>query len=168
VSTVSYPDPVLYGDNGAFLADAGAYHEENVRNRPDEYAPIILTRFRDSLDLRAADYSRARYKQLEFKRATKQLFEDIDLILTPTSPIVAPRFPQDSPLPMQNLLVRNTGSFNTSGVPVISVPCGFSNEGMPIGMSLAGRDWDEALVLRAAHTYQQATDWHTRRPSQGS
>jgi aspartyl-tRNA(Asn)/glutamyl-tRNA(Gln) amidotransferase subunit A len=164
VSTVIYPDPVRYGDNGAFLADAGAYHEENVRSRPDEYAPIILTRFRDSLDLRAADYSRARYKQLEFKRATKQLFEDVDLILTPTSPIVAPRFPQDSPLPMQNLLVRNTGSFNTSGVPVISVPCGFSSEGMPIGMSLAGRDWDEALVLRAAHAYQQATDWHTRRP----
>ena len=164
VSTITYPDPARYGDNGAFLADAGAYHEENIGSRPDDYAPIIRSRFRDSLDLRATDYSRARYKQLEFKRATKQLLEEVDLVLTPTSPVVAPRFPQDSPLPMQNLLVRNTGSFNTSGVPVVSVPCGFSGEGMPIGMSLAGREWDEALVLRAAHAYQQTTDWHQRRP----
>jgi Asp-tRNA(Asn)/Glu-tRNA(Gln) amidotransferase A subunit family amidase len=162
--TIEYPDLTRYADNGAFLADASAYHEETLRERFDEYAPIIGTRLRDALELSAVDYSRARYKQLEFKRAMKRLFEQVDLILTPTSPIVAPKFPAESPMPLQNLLVRNTGSFNASGGPVISVPCGFSREGMPIGMSLAGRDWEEALVLRAAHAYQRATDWHTRRP----
>jgi aspartyl-tRNA(Asn)/glutamyl-tRNA(Gln) amidotransferase subunit A len=164
VSTIEYPDLSLYADNGAFLADAAAYHEQTLADRPDDYAPIIGTRLRDALTLRAVDYSRARYKQLELKRAMKHVFEQVDLVLTPTSPIVAPLFPDESPMPLQNLLVRNTGSFNASGGPVISLPCGFSREGLPIGMSLAGRDWEEALVLRAAHAYQQATDWHARRP----
>ena len=48
---------------------------------------------------------------------------------------------------------------------MISVPCGFSSEGLPIGLSIAGRDWEEALVLQAAHAYQQVTDWHKRRPA---
>ena len=161
---VTYPDPNAYGDNGAFLADASAYHERTLRERPDEYNPIILGRLREALEVPAIEYSRARYRQLEFKRATAAVFEDVDLVLTPTCPVVAQKLPDNLGLALQTLVVRNTGSFNTSGVPVISVPCGLSREGMPIGLSLAGPEWSEALVLRAAHAYQLATDWHTRRP----
>ena len=59
---------------------------------------------------------------------------------------------------------RNTRPFNISGAPAISLPCGFTSSGLPIGLQLAGAWWDEATVLRAAHTYQQATDWHERWP----
>ena len=64
-----------------------------------------------------------------------------------------------------SLMSRLTRPFNLTGQPTISVPCGFTSEGMPIGMQLAGRQWQEATVLRAAHAYEQATDWHTRRPN---
>jgi aspartyl-tRNA(Asn)/glutamyl-tRNA(Gln) amidotransferase subunit A len=63
-------------------------------------------------------------------------------------------------------LIRNTNPLNLLGVPAASVPCGFRTEGMPIGLQLAARWWAEGTVLRAAHSYQKATDWHTRRPAQ--
>jgi aspartyl-tRNA(Asn)/glutamyl-tRNA(Gln) amidotransferase subunit A len=93
----------------------------------------------------------------------RKLFREVDLLLTPTEPIVAPSFEEArdmSPLP----IIRNTRPFNVAGVPTISVPCGFDAKGLPIGLSLAGRMWEEATVLRAAHAYQLATDWHLRRP----
>jgi aspartyl-tRNA(Asn)/glutamyl-tRNA(Gln) amidotransferase subunit A len=61
-------------------------------------------------------------------------------------------------------LTHYTRPYNITGFPAISIPCGFSAEGMPIGLQLAGRPFDELTVLRAAHAYQQATDWHRRRP----
>ena len=68
---------------------------------------------------------------------------------------------------MADLMGRNswTTPFNLAGSPAISVPCGFSADPvLPIGLQLAGRPFDEATVMKAAHAYQQATDWHTRRP----
>jgi aspartyl-tRNA(Asn)/glutamyl-tRNA(Gln) amidotransferase subunit A len=61
-------------------------------------------------------------------------------------------------------LTQYTRPYNITGFPAISVPCGFSSEGMPIGLQLAGRPFDEETVLRAAHAYEQATEWHGRRP----
>ena len=64
-------------------------------------------------------------------------------------------------------LTQHTRTYNTNGFPAITVPCGFSDDGLPIGLQLAGRPFDEETVLRAAHAYQQATEWHTRRPPVG-
>ncbi len=61
-------------------------------------------------------------------------------------------------------LTQYTRPYNITGTPAISVPCGFSEEGLPIGLQLAGRSFDEATVLRAAHAYEQATEWRHRRP----
>ena len=85
-------------------------------------------------------------------------------------PIGAPRIGEttvrvgDRIEPAVDLLSRLTRPFNISGVPTISVPCGFTSSGMPIGMQLAGRPFEEATVLRVAHAYEQATDWHSLRP----
>ena len=65
---------------------------------------------------------------------------------------------------MLTLLSRNTAPFNDSGVPACTVPCGFDASGLPIGLQIAGRNFDEVTVLRVANAYQQATDWHTRHP----
>ena len=70
----------------------------------------------------------------------------------------------DKTAPALSLLSRLTRPFNISGVPVVSVPCGFTDSAMPIGVQIAGRPFDEATVLRVAHAYEQVTDWHTRRP----
>jgi aspartyl-tRNA(Asn)/glutamyl-tRNA(Gln) amidotransferase subunit A len=111
------------------------------------------------------DYQRARRQQLELQQGLRELFRSVDLILTPTSPIPPMRI-EDAPVwqPAGNLLARNTSPFNVAHVPTASVTCGFDSLGLPVGLSLAGRWWEEALVLRACHAYQSATDWHTRRP----
>jgi Asp-tRNA(Asn)/Glu-tRNA(Gln) amidotransferase A subunit family amidase len=98
------------------------------------------------------------------------VFESIDCLLTPTSPMVASRFGQQrAELPGgEKLLVRAyldlTLPFNLSGHPAVSVPCGFSQQRLPIGMQLVGRPFDEGTILRVAHQYQQQTDWHMRKP----
>ena len=95
---------------------------------------------------------------------------DFDLLLAPTAPVAAPRIDEASveidgvSTGVLALLPRLTRGFNICGVPVVSVPCGFTGAGMPIGMQLAGRPFEEAAVLRAAHAYEQATAWHRRRP----
>ena len=62
------------------------------------------------------------------------------------------------------MLTKYTRVYNITGSPAISVPCGFGPDGLPVGLHLAGRNFDESTVLRAAYAYQQATDWHTQRP----
>jgi len=62
------------------------------------------------------------------------------------------------------LLTQYTRPFNLNGFPAITLPCGFSEDGLPIGLQIAGRPFDEATVLRAAHAYEQSTEWHRRRP----
>jgi aspartyl-tRNA(Asn)/glutamyl-tRNA(Gln) amidotransferase subunit A len=78
--------------------------------------------------------------------------------------VVAPLISESDTDAASALLTRNTAPFNLAGLPAISVPCGFSKAGLPIGMTLVGAAWQEALVLRAGHAYQRATDWHLRRP----
>jgi Asp-tRNA(Asn)/Glu-tRNA(Gln) amidotransferase A subunit family amidase len=111
------------------------------------------------------EYSRARFKQRAFRQAVSHLFREIDLLVFPTTPIVAPVISESGTLAVSQLLLRHTGPFNLAGLPVITVPCGFSSDGLPIGLSIAGRPWEEALVLRAGHAFQEATQWHRRRPA---
>jgi aspartyl-tRNA(Asn)/glutamyl-tRNA(Gln) amidotransferase subunit A len=113
----------------------------------------------------AVRYSRGRYQQLALNRAFARLFRQVDLLLTPSAPVAAPLIPGETPSVIySSTLLRNAAPFNLTGGPAISIPCGFSSEGLPIGLQLAGPDWDESLVLRAAHAYQEATDWHEQRP----
>jgi aspartyl-tRNA(Asn)/glutamyl-tRNA(Gln) amidotransferase subunit A len=67
-------------------------------------------------------------------------------------------------LPFPVAAIMNTAPFNLTGTPAVSVPCGFSPAGLPIGLQLAGRPFDEVTILQAAHAYEQATDWHKRSP----
>jgi aspartyl-tRNA(Asn)/glutamyl-tRNA(Gln) amidotransferase subunit A len=110
-----------------------------------------------------AEYIRARQRQLALVRELDQVFEHVDLVLTPTCPVVAPRLADAAAAPPGSLS-RNTSVFNTTGNPTLAVPCGFSARGLPVGLSLTARAWHEPTVLRAGHAYQSVTDWHTRRP----
>jgi len=96
----------------------------------------------------------------------QQAFQQVDLILTPTSPTPAYPLGGQSADPLKMYLDdMYTVSANLAGLPAISIPCGFSNQGLPIGLQLLGPAFEEERILKAAHIYEQATDWHTRRPA---
>jgi aspartyl-tRNA(Asn)/glutamyl-tRNA(Gln) amidotransferase subunit A len=167
LSTVEVPDIVrgARANGTILLADAAAYHEETIRDHPDEIQETVLGRLQNGANVSGPVYARARRTQSEFKAALHRLYQDIDLLVAPTTPVVAQPFPAGDNVATTGALTRHTGLFNVAGLPSISVPCGFSADRLPIGMMLTGRPWEEALVLRAAHAYQQATDWHVRRPA---
>ena len=105
----------------------------------------------------------------EERRQARGFFSDVDLLVTPTMPIPAPAIAdlKKDPAalrPAELALLRNTRPFNVWGLPAISLPCGFTKSGLPIGLQIAGPHWREDLVLRLAHAYESATEWHKRRP----
>lgn len=110
-----------------------------------------------------AYYRRAQQVRTLIRRDFDRAFETFDVLLTPTSPVVAPKIGEKSdPLAMK-LLDVCTLPINMAGLPGLSLPCGFA-EGMPVGLQLVGKAFDEATLLRVAHAYEQATDWHTSKP----
>jgi aspartyl-tRNA(Asn)/glutamyl-tRNA(Gln) amidotransferase subunit A len=112
----------------------------------------------------AVSYVQAqRLRSLIVEEWRTQVFDKFDLLAVPTTPIAAPVLSATDLQTTLNL-TRFTSPFNLTGLPAVSVPCGFTTDGRPIGMQLVGRWWEEGTVLRAAHAYQQKTDWHTRTP----
>jgi aspartyl-tRNA(Asn)/glutamyl-tRNA(Gln) amidotransferase subunit A len=96
----------------------------------------------------------------------------VDVILAPTAPISAPRVGEtgvrvtgDRETATRAELLRLTRPSNISGLPAISIPCGFTGEGLPVGLQLMGPRWGEARLLAIARAYEEATEWHTRRPN---
>jgi amidase len=109
------------------------------------------------------------HERLAFKGALRKLFREIDLLLVPVHPFGNPSAAQldaifKSPNGIEDVL-RFTAVFDMSGSPTITLPGGFTPQGLPIGFQLVGRDLDEALLVRAGHAYQQVTDWHRRHPT---
>ena len=93
----------------------------------------------------------------------------MDLLLTPTVPIPPPQIAElkanpDTLRPQEIIMLRNTRPFNVWGIPAISVPGGFTKDGLPIGLQLASAPWHGIVLLQAANAYEQATEWHKKRP----
>jgi aspartyl-tRNA(Asn)/glutamyl-tRNA(Gln) amidotransferase subunit A len=150
-------------------AESYAYHEKWMKESPELYQPETLRRIRTGESVVPSDFERAR-KELERERwEIKKVFEEVDVLVTPTTPIPAPviaELQQNPELlrPRELVLLRNTRPVNVWGLPAISVPCGFTKAGLPIGLQIIGPHWGEARVLQLAHAYEQATEWHKRRP----
>ena len=142
-------------------AEAYAYHRERVASSPELYDPETLRRIRTGEHVTESEYQGALAKLQQSRRDIARTFEEIDVFVTPTTPIPAPRISdltQDPSLlrPAELLLLRNTRPINVWGLPAISVPCGFTKEGLPIGLQIVGPPGGEAKVLRAAHAYGQS------------
>ena len=148
-------------------AESFALHKDNIARHPDLFQAETLRRIRSGENVTAAQYIAGRSELEVARRKTSTIFGEVDLLVTPTTPIPAPRIADlrartEDLRPAELKLLRNTRPFNVWGLPAISVPCGFTQEGMPIGLQIAGPPWREDVVLRLAHAYEQATAWHKR------
>ena len=147
------------------LPEALAYHQKWMAERPDDYGDDVRYRLELGSGYLAVHYVQAqRLRGIAVEAWRQDVFPKVDLVATPTTPVTA-RPISEGDLQVTFSLIRFTNLFNFLGVPAISLPCGFSTEGLPIGLQLAGRWWDEGTMLRAAHAYEQATEWHKRRPA---
>jgi aspartyl-tRNA(Asn)/glutamyl-tRNA(Gln) amidotransferase subunit A len=111
-------------------------------------------------------YLRAQQVQQALRAMLRRVFQRYDVLVTPTSPVEAPPVDDSAlaggePPP----LTRLTQPFSLVGLPAVSVPCGFTRAGLPIGLQIVGRPFAEAVVLNAAYAYEQATAWHERHPA---
>jgi len=149
------------------VAESYAYHAENVAKNPELYQAETLRRIRAGEKVSAAEYIQRRRELDEARRGIRKIFAGVDVLVTPTIPMAAPaiadlRANPEALRPAELKLLRNTRPFNVWGLPAISLPCGFTQGGMPIGLQIAGPPWREDLVLRLAHAYERATAWHKR------
>jgi aspartyl-tRNA(Asn)/glutamyl-tRNA(Gln) amidotransferase subunit A len=152
------------GVTAIMLPEALAYHQKWMSERPDDYGDDVRYRLELGASFLAVHYVQAqRLRETAVEAWREEVFSKVDLIVTPTTSITA-RPIEEGDLQVTFNLIRFTNPLNFLGVPAISVPCGFTGEGLPVGLQIAGRWWDEASVLRAAYAYEQATDWHRRRP----
>ena len=146
--------------------EAYAYHAEYLDEKRDLYAASTLERILGGADVPATDYAEGLYQLKLGRKAIAAVFEEVDVLITPTLvqlPVTI-EAALESPLAVTRTLIRNPAPFNYYGIPTISIPCGFSREGLPIGLQVSGPALGELDVLAIAHAYEQATDWHDRTP----
>ncbi len=136
----------------------------------DLYTDAVRSRLIQGQTVSAVDYLRAQYDRRLFSSSLRAVMQRVDALVLPTLPVPAiptEQMGQDIEIDgiIENAtvaLLRLTMPFNLAGLPAVSFPCGFSSEGLPIGIQVAGKPYEEATVLRVAHAYQQLTDWHHR------
>lgn len=143
-----------------------AVHEKDLKTRPQDFGQKLRSRIIAGALIRAEDYVQAMRWRTELTRDVLATFSRFDLLAT--AGWLNPAEPAD-PNGLDFFKKRQivTMPFSLAGIPALSVPCGFSGEGLPLSLQLAGRPFDEALVLRAGDAYQRATEWHLRKPPLG-
>ena len=154
--------------------DGAAVHYERLKTRVAEYDHNTRVRLLTAILTPAQAYYKSQKVRTMIREAVLEILEEVDVIVLPTSPTGAPLLPEEAGIKSQEDArsriagVRNfTGAFNVAGVPALSIPCGFTADGLPLSLQLVGKPMSEGLLFRVAHAYQQATDWHQRRPPLG-
>jgi aspartyl-tRNA(Asn)/glutamyl-tRNA(Gln) amidotransferase subunit A len=151
-------------------AEAYAYHKEYISKSPELYQVQTLKRIQAGADITTSGYIQSRHQLEQIRRSISRVFEAIDLLITPTACVppfaIGALLTETNTLREKELLtLRNTRPFNMLGLPTVSVPCGFTRADLPIGMQITGPPGGEATVLRLAYAYEQATEWHKRKPN---
>jgi aspartyl-tRNA(Asn)/glutamyl-tRNA(Gln) amidotransferase subunit A len=158
------PFPVRSDDRTAIrAAEAYAYHAATVAKAASLYQPEVLARIRVGADVSALTYIEARRRMEQARLVIHDVFRRVNLLVMPTVAIPATAIAQT---PSDDVpRIRNVAPFNFYGYPAISIPCGFTKNGLPIGLQIVAPAWSEDELLMAAHAFEQATDWHKRRPA---
>ncbi|MGH3661528.1 MAG: amidase, partial [Micromonosporaceae bacterium] len=134
---------------------------------PETFGAEVRKRLTVGAETSAVEYVDAMRWRASWKRTLRSVFQRVDLIATPTVPVVAPAKQSGDMIEATRAVSRNTYAWSLADVPAMSVPCGFV-EGLPVGLQLTAAPWQEATVIRAGDAYQQVTDWHLAVPPQGA
>ncbi len=138
-------------------ADGAAFHHERLAEHPDWFGSDVRQRLETGRAFSSTEYALARKTQSEMTHRLKRFFQEYDALLLPSTPITAPLIEGNDAVEQARRLTRFTAPFNLAGLPAISIPCGFSEAGLPIGLQLVSGAWKEAAVLRAARAYERET-----------
>ena len=150
--------PIMFGE-------AFTYHRQNLAGRPQQMGAMLKIWTRSGALFTAADYVQAQRVRKVLKRQFAQVLQQVDVIASPTMVSTAPLLEgYDQTRAIRSGGPSFTAPHNLTGMPAISVPCGFDSSGLPVGLQIAGRPFDEATVLRVAHAYQLSARWSERRP----
>ncbi len=145
-----------------------AYHEEMFSRTSGRYMIPTRRSLQNGANAKAADYIRGRWRLELLRRTIDEAFKNVDLVVLPTRrrtprTVDASIKREETDVP-RNPELENTGAFNLYGIPAISIPCGFTSKGLPVGLMIAGPRFREGRVLALAHAFEQATEFHAKRP----
>ena len=153
-----------------YLSEGTSYHEDHIATIGELYTDQVRLFLALGNYVLAKDYLHAQRYRTLLGHAMADVLTEVDVMAMPTLPLTAQAIGQENieirgqSESVFGAILRNTEPFDLTGLPVLSVPCGFDSDGMPISLQIAGRPFDEASVLNVGHAYQQASDWHSHRP----
>jgi len=155
---------------GVQAPEVYAVHKKYYANSPELYLPWMRQRLAQAATADTGAYVEDRFALERVRRTVNEVFAEVDLLITPTTPVPPITIEEASkmaPSLAGEVWLRNTRPFNCYGLPTISIPCGFTNSGLPIGLQIAGPRFAEGRVLAFAHAFEQATAWHQLTPTLG-
>lgn len=145
------------------FAEASAVHEQNLRDRPHAFSDQVREKLTGPLAMSATEYAEAQHFRQGFIGRMEALLAECDVLTAPTATIAAAPI-DDRPEDYHTHAWKNTGIFDFTGQPSVSIPCGFTERGLPVGLMFSGRMFEDAKVLQLAYAFEQATEWHERVP----
>jgi aspartyl-tRNA(Asn)/glutamyl-tRNA(Gln) amidotransferase subunit A len=179
--TLKGAEPANLPDLTAAMYDIYAWHGELLTEHRDAYQPLIRNALvgiaegidaeaTGSMSARLAQYIQSREAMLRTQRTIDSTFDGFDVVVMPTIRILpytlktARHSEYEGGPPLHSSIVANTMVFNILGLPALTMPCGFSREGLPIGLQICGPRYSEGTLLALGAAYQRQTPWHERRP----
>ena len=145
-------------------SDGAAVHRDRLKEHPEMFGDDIRRRLEDGAKCTSTEYILARRTQSEVQKRCELFFQSTDFLIVPTTLIAAPTIEGHDAVEQAGRLTRFTAPFNLTGLPALSIPCGFTKEGLPIGLQIISRAWGDAKVLNIGYAYEQATEWHKHFP----
>lgn len=169
---IPYSNYFMAALRGIMMPEASAYHEPALRAHPELYTDDVRLKLEAGALISASQYIKALRTRTLIQRALADAFKGLDVIVFPTLPITAPKVNEETILlrdgtrrPVGDAFVGHTALGNLTGLPAISVPCGFDTSNLPIGLQIIGRPYDERTILRVAQNYESSTDWRRYGPT---
>ena len=154
------------------MADIAEAHREGIKNRLDRYDHNNRVRLLTSSILPSPVHQKALKLRHVLRQQVLDALQRVDVLVMPTSSVPAPLIPTAAGIAGKQQVLDDysgrrsfTTPFNLANVPALSIGCGFTTDGLPVGLQIAGRPFEETTLFRVAHAYEKATDWHKRRPS---
>jgi aspartyl-tRNA(Asn)/glutamyl-tRNA(Gln) amidotransferase subunit A len=170
VRDIDIPDLDIPSLKAAARPELGQRYADAIRTRPGDIGDEVRAKLAAALDTDLEEHLRARRASEALAEGLRRLLEEVDVLAMPAVPVTAPLIGTKT-IPfggrdadVEDVLIAHARIFNLARLPALTHPCGFDSASLPIGLQLVGRPFDEALLIRAAHAFSTATEWHRRRP----